>query len=76
MLTKLYTVSAIAIALLTIQAAYRYQSAYTLRQENQRNYATRRGTRLSGVYVGGYWQSSPSRAEYPEFRGGGLGAGK
>lgn len=76
MLTKIYTIMAIAIALLTIQAAYRYQSAYVLRQENQNNYAPRRGTRISGVYVGGYWQASPSRAEYPEFRGGGLGAGK
>ncbi len=76
MLTKIYTVSAMAIAFLTIQAAYRYQSAYNLRQENQTNYAVRRGTRISGVYIGGYWQSSPSRAEYPEFRGGGLGSGK
>ena len=76
MLTKIYTVSAVAIALLTIQAAYRYQSAYNLRQANQTNYTTRRGTRMSGVYVGGYWQASPSRAQYPEFRGGGLGSGK
>ena len=76
MLTKIYTLGAIAIAGLAIHSAYRYQSAFVLRQENQSNYAVRRGTRISGVYIGGYWQASPSRAEYPEFRGGGLGAGK
>jgi hypothetical protein len=75
MLTKLYTIIAIAIAIFTIQAAYRYQSAFTLRQANN-NHISRRGTRISGIYIGGYWQASPSRAEYPEFRGGGLGTGK
>lgn len=76
MLSKIYALSAIAIAVLTVRAAYSYQSAYTLRQENQTNYSSRRGTRMSGVYIGGYWQASPSRAEYPDFRGGGLGSGK
>jgi hypothetical protein len=76
MLTKLYTISAVAIALMAIQAACRYQSAFVLRNENQNNYASRRGTNISGVYIGGYWQATPSRAEYPEFRGGGMGTGK
>ena len=76
MLTKFYALGAIAIAVLTIKAAYSYQSAFVLRQENQNNYSTRRGTRLSGAYIGGYWQASPSRSDYPDFRGGGLGTGK
>lgn len=76
MLTKIYTFGAIAIAASAIYSAYRYPSVFTLRQENQSNYTVRRGMRFSGVYIGGYWQASPSRAEYPEFRGGGLGAGK
>ncbi len=76
MLTKFYALGAIAIAVLTVRSAYSYQSAFVLRQENQNNYAVRRGTRLSGVYRGGYWQASPSRADYPDFRGGGLGTGK
>ena len=76
MLSKIYTLGTVAIAGLAIHSAYRYPSAFVLRQENQSNYSTRRGTRISGVYIGGYWQASPSRAEYPEFRGGGLSAGK
>ena len=76
MLTKIYTIGSIAIAGLAFNSAINYPSAFQLRQENQNNYVSRRGTRLSGVYLGGYWQASPSRAEYPEFRGGGLGAGK
>lgn len=76
MLNKIYTISAIAIAVLAVRAAYRYQSAFVLRKENQTYYSSRRGTRISGVYIGGYWQASPSRAEYPEFRGGGMGTGK
>ena len=76
MLTKIYTLSAIAIAGLAIHSAYRYPSAFVLRQENQSNYAQRRGTRLSGGYSGGYWRAFPSRAEYSDFRGGGLGSGK
>ena len=76
MLTKIYTLSAIAIAVLAIHSAYRYPSAFVLRKENQSNYAVRRGTRFSGGYIGGYWRASPSRAEYSDFRGGGLGSGK
>ncbi len=76
MLTKIYTLGAIAIAGLTIHSAYRYPSAFVLRQENQSNYAERRGMRFSGVYIAGSWRASPSRAEYSEFRGGGLGSGK
>ena len=76
MLTKIYTLGAIAIAGLTIHSAYRYPSVFVLRQENQSNYAERRGTRFSGGFIGGYWRASPSRAEYSEFRGGGLGSGK
>ncbi len=76
MLTKIYTLGAIAIAGLAIHSAYRYPSAFVLRKENQSNYAERRGTRFSGGYIGGYWRASPSRAAYSDFRGGGLGSGK
>lgn len=76
MLSKIYLLGSIAIAVWAIDSATRYPSAFTLRQSNQSNYASRRGSRISGVYVGGYWQASPSRTEYPEFRGGGLSTGK
>ena len=72
MLTKIYTLSAIAIAGLTIYTAYSYPSAFVLRKENQSNYAERRGTRLSR----GYRRATSSRNAYPNFRGGGLGSGK
>ena len=76
MLSKIYTLGSMAIAAWAINSAMSYPSAFVLRQENQSNYTSRRGSRMSGVYYGGYWQSSPSRTEYPEFRGGGLGSGK
>ena len=76
MLTKIYLLGSMAIAVWAIDSAVRYPSAFTLRQENQSNYTSRTGSRMSGVYLGGYWQASPSRTEYPEFRGGGLGTGK
>ena len=76
MLNKIYTIGSIAIAGIAFNSAINYPSAFKLRQENQSNYVSRRGTRLSGVYYGGYWQASPSRGAYPEFRGGGLGTGK
>lgn len=72
MLTKIYTLSAIAIAGLTIHTAYSYPSAFVLRKESQSNYVERRGTRLSS----GYRRATFSRTEYPNFRGGGLGSGK
>ena len=75
MLNKIYVISSVAIAAWAIDSAVRYPSAFTLRQENQ-SYTSRTGSRMSGVYLGGYWQASPSRTEYPEFRGGGLGTGK
>lgn len=76
MLSKIYTLGSIAIAGMAINSAVNYPSAFVLRQENQNNYVSRRGSRMSGVYLGGYWQAAPSRGEYPEFRGGGLGTGK
>ena len=76
MLTKVYTLGAIAIAGLTIHSAYCLPSAFVLRKENQSNYAERRGTRFSGAYIGGYWRAYPSRDAYSDFRGGGLGSGK
>ena len=76
MLTKIYTLSTITIAILAAYSAYNYKDAFTLRQENQSNFVVRRGTRLSGDYINNTWRASPSRAEYPEFRGGGSGAGK
>ena len=76
MLSKIYTLGSMAIAVWAIDLAVNYPSAFVLRQENQSNYVSRRGSRMSGFYYGGYWQASPSRTEYPEFRGGGLGTGK
>ena len=76
MLDKIYTLGSVAIAGLAINTAVSYPSAFVLRRENQSDYTSRRGSRISGVYLGGYWQASPSRGDYPEFRGGGLNAGK
>ena len=76
MLDKIYTFGSLAIAGLAINTAVSYPSAFVLRRENQSEYTSRRGSRISGVYLGGYWQPSPSRGDYPEFRGGGLNAGK
>ena len=66
----------VMLSLWAIDTAVSYPSAFVLRRENQSEYTSRRGSRISGVYLGGYWQASPSRGDYPEFRGGGLNAGK
>lgn len=76
MLSKIYTVLALAIAIYILHAAYTNRSALVLRQENQPQYNPRYGTRIYGGYVGGTWRSSPSRSGYGSFRGGGSGSGK
>ena len=76
MLNKIYSFGAIIIAILAIYLALADRSALVLREEDQSNYVVRGGTRLSGVYIDNNWQPSPSRAEYSEFKGGGLGVGK
>lgn len=76
MLPKFLAVSAIAVAIATILAAYTQRSALVLRQQNQSNYWSRRGTSLSGRYHNNIWVVSPVRSSYGTFRGGGPGAGK
>jgi hypothetical protein len=77
MLTKIFAAAAIAIALLTVIAAYSQRSALVLREESQEQYWPRRGTSLSGSYgSGGNWQPLPNRSTYGGFRGGGPSAGK
>lgn len=76
MVTKLFTVAALGLAVLTLYAGFTQQAALTLRQENQTNYWPRHGTALSGSYRSGIWLPSPERATYSSFRGGGPGAGK
>jgi hypothetical protein len=76
MLTKIFAGLGIAIAILTTYAGYTQQAALVLRQEEQINYWSRRGTILSGRYNRGTWSPYPSRSVYGGFRGGGSGAGK
>ncbi|MGV2826533.1 hypothetical protein [Myxosarcina sp. GI1(2024)] len=76
MLTKIYTVMALAIAIYILHAAYTNRSALVLRQQTQPQYNPRYGTRIYGGSVGGVWQPSPTRSSYGSFRGGGSGSGK
>jgi hypothetical protein len=76
MLTKIFAGVGCAIAILTTYAGYTQQAALVLRQTEQVNYWSRRGTYLSGRYRRGTWSPYPSRSVYGSFRGGGLGSGK
>jgi preprotein translocase subunit Sec61beta len=76
-LTKIFAVLVVLIAIVTITQCFTPQSALVLRQENQQNYWARSGTELSGNYTRGIWIPLPSvRQSYEEFQGGGPGAGK
>lgn len=76
MLTKLFAIAAILIAVITIGAAYTQTSALTLRQEQQPWYWPRHGTHLTGGYRSGVWIYSPNRSSYDSFPGGGPSFGK
>ncbi|AFY65390.1 hypothetical protein [Geitlerinema sp. PCC 7407] len=76
MLTKLFAVVAIAIAMGAIYGSYTQRSALHLGQEAQAAYWPRHGTRLSGHYHNSVWVPLPSRTVYGGFQGGGPGVGK
>jgi hypothetical protein len=76
MLTRIFAVIALVVALFTIWAAYTQRSALSLRQERQSTYWPRYGTYLSGRYYNNTWQPTPNRSSYGGFRGGGPSAGK
>ena len=76
MLPKLCLGICLLIGSTTTWSGVRQTSALNLGQENQKNFWTRHNTSPSGRYVGGVWISSPSRASYGTFSGGGPGAGK
>ncbi|MEB3181417.1 MAG: hypothetical protein VKL59_20635 [Nostocaceae cyanobacterium] len=76
-LTTIFAVLIVLIAIVTITQCLTPQSALVLRQEDQQNYWVRSGTELSGNYTRGIWIPLPSvRQSYEDFQGGGPGAGK
>jgi hypothetical protein len=76
MLPKLAAAGAFLIALLAILGSFSQVTALHLRQESQPLYWPRRGTTISGLRYNNRWQPRANRADYGEFRGGGIGAGK
>ncbi len=66
----------VLIASTTLWMGVSQSSAFNLGQENQKNFWGRHNTRPSGRYVRGIWISSPSRASYGSFSGGGPSFGK
>ena len=78
MLTKIFAGLAVFMAIWSISDSYSQKSAFVLRQEEQRDFSPRYGTRSSGGYRGSTWiyyQGGP-RSQYEGFRGGGPGSGK
>ena len=76
MLTKIVAAAAIAIALFSVAAGFTQRSALVLREQKQESYWPRHGTRISGRYYRGNWETQPSRSSYGSFRGGGPSTGK
>jgi hypothetical protein len=76
MLPKFCLAMCLLIGATTFWSGVRQTSALHLGQESQNNFWSRYNTNPSGRYVGGVWISSPSRASYGSFSGGGPGAGK
>ncbi len=81
MLPKFFAIAAFLIAFLSILASYTQRSALTLdenREESSVNYWPRHDTHVSGIFIGGNFQTTPARSEYGYggFRGGGPAAGK
>lgn len=71
MLTRLFAIAAVAIAVAAIFLSARPPSGLYVRDERPPY-----GTRYSGRYQNGRWVPAPSRRSYGGFRGGGPGVGK